>query len=251
MTPVQLYNLALLKIGHSKGITTLTDATREAWTGAQVYDHQLRATLRAFPWGFATKYATLTLVQGPAWDDAPVQAWSATPTYVVGDVVDLGGTIYYATATSLNQTPPNASYWTTEPTTEANGDWDYAYRWPSDCLYARRMVPANGIGRKFSNTPIPFRIGRDVNGLLVYTDEIAAVLEYTMIDCDNLWTDDLFLEAFTWRLAATVAPSIARDADMALKAWAAYMNTLEHAATVSSRESQLEKDGDADWIAAR
>jgi hypothetical protein len=252
MTPVELFNLALIKVGHSKGITALTDATREAWTGALVYDTTLRATLRTFPWGFATKYSALTLVQGPTWDDdATVQAWSATATYAIGDVVDLSGTFYWALAQSLNQTPPNATYWTTDPTEEANGDWDYAYRWPTDCLFVRRVVPASGVGRKFDNQPIPFRIGRDVNGLLIYTDEPACVIEYTMIDCDNLWTDDLWIDAFTWRLAAMIAPSISRDEKMQEKCIAGYYATLDLARAVSSREQQLEKDGDSDWIAAR
>lgn len=254
MTAVELLNLALLKIGQSKAITATSDATRAAWTGAQVYDHMLRATLRAFPWSFATKYADLYLVQGPDWEDALVQAWSSTATYVVGDAVLEGGVVYYCILAHTNQPPPNATYWETTATTEANGDWLYAYRWPSDCLFARRIVPASdggGGGRRFNDTPIPFRIGRDANGLLVYTHEQDANLEYTTIDCTNLWTDDLWLDAFTWRLAAALAPSLSRDPKIALQCQQMFMLTLEHAAAVSSREQQIDKPGEAEWVRGR
>jgi hypothetical protein len=38
-------------------------------------------------------------------------AWSAVTTYAVGNIVSLSGVNYIAVAISLNQTPPNASYW--------------------------------------------------------------------------------------------------------------------------------------------
>ena len=46
-----------------------------------------------------------------------------------------------------NNTPPNASYWvvaadaTDPPDLLDGGDWLYKYRWPSDCLRLRRLVP--------------------------------------------------------------------------------------------------------------
>jgi hypothetical protein len=113
------------------------------------------------------------------------------------------------------------------------------------------MVPASGTGRKFDRNPIPFRVGRDVNGLLLYTDEPAAVLEYTMIDCEALWADDLWIDAFTWRLAATLAPSMSRVEKMAEKAWTMYLLTLRQASAVSSNEQQHERAGEAEWIEGR
>ncbi len=38
-------------------------------------------------------------------------AWSAVTNYVVGDLVSSGGINYYAVAASLNQIPPNATFW--------------------------------------------------------------------------------------------------------------------------------------------
>lgn len=251
MTAVELLNVALAKAGVSNGVSTLTDATREAYLGALVFDTTLRATLRHFPWSFATKYLALTLTQGPAWTDADVQAWSSSAEYLIGDAVLSGGTVYYAVATSTNQVPPNTTYWTTTAPERANGDWDYAYRWPSDCLFARRLVPDGGRGRVFNENPIPYRVGRDKNGLLIYTNQVDAVLEYTCIDCDALWADDLFIDAFTWRLCAIVSPALSRVPNMATTAYALYEHTLARAAAVSTQEHQPEKHGDSEWINGR
>lgn len=254
MTVVQLVNLALLKIGQSKGIGTLSDEAQEAWTGELIYDHMLRATLRAFPWPFATKYADLYLVQGPAWntdtDDILVQAWSSTATYAIGDIVVSGDTLYYALTAHAGSMPPNATNWTTTATERANNDWLYAYRWPTDCLFARRMTDP-GVGRQFSRTPIEWRVGRDVNGLLLYTNQPAANLEYTMIDCDALWANDIWLNAFTWRLAAEMAPSMAKDDKMHTKCMTMFHLVLNEASTVDSREQQQFTNGDAEWIEGR
>lgn len=38
--------------------------------------------------------------------------WSSTTPYILNDVVQLNGSSYVAIAASLNQTPPNATYWT-------------------------------------------------------------------------------------------------------------------------------------------
>ncbi len=42
---------------------------------------------------------------------ANAPAWSAVVSYTVGQVVTSGGIQYIATAPSLSQTPPNASFW--------------------------------------------------------------------------------------------------------------------------------------------
>lgn len=258
MTPVQLANLALLKIGVSKGIEALDDATREAWTTAQVFDHTLRATLRLVPWPFATKYADLTLTQGEAWDDAPVQEWAAAQVYNVRHVVTHDDVVYYCilahTAAETTNEPPNATYWSEDvPDRPPNGDWLWAYRYPVDCIFARRLVRpgAAGYGRLFHDSPPSFRQGRDSNGLILYSNTQDAELEYTTIDCDNLWADDLFIDAFTWQLAAKLAPSLSRIEKLSMTALQMYQMSVNIAATVAAQEQQQEKPGDAEWVTGR
>jgi hypothetical protein len=268
MTPAVLLNHALLKIGVSQGVTAVDDATREAYTGGVIYDSALRYTLRRFPWPFATKYAGCTdespfalyLVAGPLWNIDPaeltlVQAWSATALYTLGDVVRVSDVNYTAiAAVPANQTPPNATYWSTDADDRpdfANGDWAYAYRWPTDCLFVRRVVPQGGDGRKHNPTPIPFRIGRDTSGLLIYTNEAEATIEYTMVDCDNLWTDDLWLDAFTWRLAGLLAPNLTRNGLTQQDCFVRFEHALQVAAVGSAQEQQQAPGGLPDWIANR
>lgn len=255
MTALDILKIALLKVGISKHPATTNEASAEAYVGGAVYDHVLRLTLRRFPWSWATKYATLDLTQGPAWTDAPVQAWTAAQVYAVGDVVTSGGVLYYCTeahtAASPTNDPPNASFWSTTATERANGDWDYAYRHPDDCLFVRRVVPAGGHGREFNTDPIRYRIGRDANGRLIYTHEQDAVIEYTQIDCDNLWADDLFIEAYTWRLGAALAPSLSKIEKREEFCLLMFERAVVGAATVDMREQQQDKDGDAEWLRLR
>jgi hypothetical protein len=261
MTAIELANLALQKIGVTLGIASLDEASREAYTAGAQYDHLLRVVLRTFNWPFATKYQTLTLTGGTVWDDDwadYVQAWSASDTYAVGDVVQVSSLLYYANAASTNQTPPNASYWdpaadtdTEPPESVAGGDWFYSYRWPSDCVRARRLVPEE-TGRKWNRTPIPFRVGRDANQRLIYTDRQDAVLEYTTLDCDALWADDLFLDAFTWRMAQAFAPAHSRNGVTASECAKWYEYALNRAKQAALDEQEVEKSpGDAEWTEAR
>lgn len=256
MTPVELINVALLKIGVTKGITAVTEDTREAWTALQIYDHYLRLTLRSFPWPFATKYAVLTLTKGPVYSDSDtlVQSWSSSATYEVGDVVSVGDVPYWCILAHTNHTPPNTTYWTDDETNDvalqANGDWAYGYRWPTDCLFSRRFVRP-GIGRAHDPNPPDFRVGRDKNGLVLYTNDPDFELEYTTIDCDNLYTDDLWLDAFTWNLASLFAPGLAKDKEMTAYAYNRYVAAVKFAAVMSSRETQHPPDGEAEWIDAR
>ncbi|MGH7342681.1 MAG: hypothetical protein ACREKH_19525 [Candidatus Rokuibacteriota bacterium] len=258
MTAVELGNLALLNLGVSTFITATTDPSQEALTLTKVYDHTLRAVLRRFPWAFATKYAPLNLAAGPFWSDDPavlttVQAWSSAAAYEIGDVVRQASVNYACKLAHTNQVPPNATYWQTTQTVDyANGDWTYSYRYPTDCLYARRIIPPWMVptGRMFDRTPVTFRRHRDQQGLLISTHLQEAQLEYTMLDCIDLWTDDLFLKAFTWYLAAAMAPSLERSQKVieALQIAEAYFGI---AARADIGESQQEKPGEADWIAGR
>ena len=261
-TKINIINESLLKIGVSKTITVLGEQTREAITMERLYDKALRETLRHHPWAFATKYA----------DSADAVGETEAMFLVAGGA---GAPI--------------------------NGDWTFAYRYPDDCLFARRLVPASGSGRQFDRNPIPFRVGRlwdtdtpvwdatktyiegdlvisalvlyvaiaktlnnlppnasfwralgDPDAPLVFTNEADAVLEYTaFVECAANFFDALFEDALSWRLASKGAPSLSRIDAIADKCWTMYLHTLKTATAVSSRESQQEKVGEADWIQDR
>jgi hypothetical protein len=198
---IRALNLALLSIGQSKTITSLSEATRQGFAGALIYDHEFCATLRAFPWPFATKYLALTLVDGTA-DEA------------------------------------------------TNDDWQYAYAYPEDCVFARRLVPA--LKRQYDPEPIEFRVGRLDDALVVYADVADPTLEYTAkFDCPAHLGDELFIAALAWRLAHRLAPALAKDSAMVGTAYRMYVEALEKAAVVASREHQHPLPGESEWVRGR
>jgi len=135
-------------------------------------------------------------------------------------------------------------------TVPVNADWQYSYTYPADCLLARRIV--DGARRGHETDPIQFRVGREDNALIVYTDEVDACLEYTAVfDCPEHLGDELFVDAFAWRLAAAMAPSLSRIKGMAETAYQMFLLSIDTASAVSSREQQQAPQGEAEWIAGR
>lgn len=96
-----------------------------------------------------------------------------------------------------------------EPT---NYDWQFAYRIPSDCMTPRRLSTARD-GRKAAEPPA-WEIGQDSSGLLLFTDEVAAVLEYMALVTNVGRFDPIFRSALSWRLAKSVAAPLSRIKDI-------------------------------------
>lgn len=227
---VAIVNRALIRIG-AKTIANLdTEQSRESDAARVVFEEELRATLRDFPWAFSTKYqSTLAFVAGTV----------AVP---------------------------------------ANGDWTYAYRYPSDCVFVRRIV--SDLRRAFDPNPPQFRIGQDTTGGLIFTDTENPTIEYTArIPCAVGRGDALFRDALAWRLAASLAPSLAQVDPAAIEqegrgpqdrprerkvteaqlreraaksAWQMYYLVLEKARRADVSEAQPDiEPGDPDWIRGR
>jgi hypothetical protein len=134
--------------------------------------------------------------------------------------------------------------------TPVNRDWTFAYAYPSDCLFVRRLLTASR--RDFNADPLSYRVGREVDQLVVYTDEPDAGIEYTAIfDCPLELADELFVDACAWRMASELAPSLSRNKLTTREAYAMYLGTLNRAAAVTEREQQQPPDGEAEWIRGR
>jgi len=90
--------------------------------------------------------------------------------------------------------------------TEPNADWGYAYRYPTDCLKLIRLVSGN---RKPER--IPWRLGHDSQGLLIYTDTEDAVALYVARVENTERFSPAFVEALAWRLATQIAIPLSRS----------------------------------------
>lgn len=145
-----------------------------------------------------------------------------------------------------------------------NEDWTFGYRYPIDCITARRIVPP-GEKRKYNRAPIVFRVGRqwvgtdgvtplpsDDDTRLIFTDQPDATLEYTaLVTCAENFSDPLFKAAVRWKLASKIAPSLSRVAKMSALCENMFRSTVSEAEKVDMQEQQQEKSGEADWIADR
>jgi len=85
-------------------------------------------------------------------------------------------------------------------------EWGYSYRYPTDALTIRRIV--SGQQCDTLDSVVPFVIGSDSSGKLIYTDRSEARVQYTF-DVDNV---DLYTPRFTlalsFQLAYYIAPRI-------------------------------------------
>ena len=131
---------------------------------------------------------------------------------------------------------------------EPNDDWAYSYRYPSDCVFARRLV--TGLGRKDPNPP-PFRIGADDTARLLYTDQIDAVLEYTKLVDDPTLFSAIFWEAVSWYLAGLICPGLAKDRKQAAGCFQMYELIKTRAQVRAGNEQQQVQEPESEFIRAR
>lgn len=129
-----------------------------------------------------------------------------------------------------------------------NNDWIYSYRYPSDGVFVRRIV--NTEGRKGANPP-PFRIGRDSQGKLIYTNEQNAGIEYTALITNPEEFDALFVSMLAWKIGAGCAPSLSRIKDMAQTCMQMYEIDKSKAQSRALNEGQQEVPLDAELIRMR
>ena len=91
-------------------------------------------------------------------------------------------------------------------TESPSDEWNFSYRYPTDCLNIRRIK--SGMRRDTAKSRIPFRVLKDGSGRIIYTDQENAEIEYTenITDLDLLSAEcDL---ALSFRLASYIAPRL-------------------------------------------
>lgn len=87
-----------------------------------------------------------------------------------------------------------------------NTDWGYSHRYPTDCLDIRRIL--SGIPQDTRDSRIPYKIGRDDSGLVVWSNLSDVTIEYTARSEDpSIYPAD-FILAFSLRLAMHIAPRV-------------------------------------------
>lgn len=138
-------------------------------------------------------------------------------------------------------------------------DFQYSYRLPSDTLRVHRVL---GVGAGNSDTRIPFSLGSDVTGGLLYTDlpVLAATseslaqpqVEYTALVPEADWPSD-FAQCVAFLLAFYLAPSLTNGDQFKLgqRAFQSYDWALHRAMLSAAKEQQLDAPGDSEFITVR
>lgn len=131
---------------------------------------------------------------------------------------------------------------------EPSTDWAYAYRVPSGCLRAIRLMPTDG---RNGRARIPFEVEGDDTAGLLFTDEPDAVLHYiTRVENAGLFPPD-FVDAMAWRMAMELAEPLARDAGRRENAERQWKRSLERAEANAANETIPRPEPESGLLDAR
>jgi len=134
---------------------------------------------------------------------------------------------------------------------QPNDEWGYSFRYPTDCLYARRIL--SGFRDDTERTKIVYKITQDSQGLLLFCDLSEATLEYTKDeDSEDIFPSD-FTIALSYRLAHYIAARLTAGDPFKLGAMALqkYQIEISMASANASNEDNGNTTQDTESIAAR
>jgi hypothetical protein len=130
---------------------------------------------------------------------------------------------------------------------DPNDDWAFAYRRPTDCMTARRVL--SGLSR--NARPLTWEPGGDASGGLIFTDYDAAALEYiARVETPALFPAK-FVNALAWRLAEELASVLQESTSFADVARRKYQEALSQAKVHAANEGVPDPEGDGTFIDAR
>lgn len=117
---------------------------------------------------------------------------------------------------------------------DGDGEWKYSYRYPTTCIVARRVVsPIMGLP---STEGVPFKVGGDASGRLIFTNQAEAVLECTVVREDEAEWGDAFAQAFATVLASNICNELTVDPGQVADIKREAANVLRDAKGVANQE---------------
>lgn len=129
-------------------------------------------------------------------------------------------------------------------------NWCYRYRYPTDCIKARRIaIPGNENPR--SDDRIPFKIIHAGGGRAIITNQPQAELVYTTKVEDTTYFDPLFVSALAWRLASEIAMGLQARPENYQAAQQQYLFAVGQAEAVALAEEQRMPLPESEFISVR
>jgi hypothetical protein len=134
---------------------------------------------------------------------------------------------------------------------DPNDEWAFSYRYPSDCLKVKRIL--SGVRVDTRQSRIEYKISRDDAGLIIFCDIEDAEMEYSVREEDPEKYPSDFIMAFSYRLAAYIAPRLTKGDPFKLgdKSMSMYFNELSQARANALNEEQVPIEAEAEIIRAR
>jgi hypothetical protein len=135
--------------------------------------------------------------------------------------------------------------------TQPNNEWGYSYRYPSDCVFFRRIL--SGMRNDSRASRVPYRVGQDSQGKLIFCDIDSAAAEYTVRVLDVLRYPPDFVMAVSLKLAFYIAPSITAGDPFKMgdRAFKLYKLLIEDAKANAVNEEQVDQERDSSFIEGR
>lgn len=130
-------------------------------------------------------------------------------------------------------------------------EWGYSYRYPTDAIHLRRVL--SGMRSDTASSRVPYRLSQDDAGVLIYTDQAQASIEYTLrADNPTIYPPD-FVLALSFRLATLIAPRITGGDPFKVgdKAQARYEDEINRARASALNEAQIDIQADSEFIRVR
>lgn len=136
--------------------------------------------------------------------------------------------------------------------TDPNDEWSYSYRCPLDYINALSIY--NGESRPDTrDNYVPFEIGGDNAGKIIFTDMEDAVLKYTCLPVNIAkWTSG-FAMTVAYRLAIYILPRLSKGDLFKIKAqlFSEYQAEASQAMRNDSNEGKPDQPFDSEFILAR
>jgi hypothetical protein len=135
--------------------------------------------------------------------------------------------------------------------TSPNNEWAYSYRYPSDCLRLRKIQ--SGIPYDNRQSRIPYRIGQDDSGKVIFCNLSSPVIEYTKREIVTSLYDSDFTMAFSYLLAHYSAPRLSGGDPFKVgdKAMANYDMEISKAKATSYNEEQAPMEPESSFVRIR
>lgn len=130
-------------------------------------------------------------------------------------------------------------------------EWDYSYRYPSDCLFIRKI--ASGARNDSRQGRANYIVARDTTGLLILSDMQDACIKYTVRETDESRYPPDFVMAFSYLLAFYAASRITAGDPFKNqeKMIQFYFQSLSKARANAANEEQVDENVDSEYIRGR